>query len=259
MHPTFERKHPDGLFSSPFFTMPHGVIQPSSPLGNEGRGAMVKRTVIVFRVSNNKSTTENQAYAMEKHIRGLGYIPTIRSFIASSWKKPIKEMTQLEDEIKQDMWDEIHLWRVDRTGRNHHFDVNLWELCKRKGVLLWYIDEDFKSNREDDEDHFHEASLQGAKERKLISKRTKIGIARLREACRRTGQPDPFKGKRQGCRSQKVIDQISTVLDLLRLGYGAKRIGKQLHINPSTVRSIRDTPIAELRCQTGMPKLRPWH
>lgn len=258
MHRSFQRKHPEKATGGIFFReFGNNAIQPRQ---TEVMSCMdgVKRTLIVFRVSHRASTTENQAYAMERHIKNLGYKPTVISLTASNWKKPIKEMTEILRQVRNKQWDEIHLWRVDRTGRSHKYDCDLWHACEESGTIIHFLEEDLRSDRQEDRIKFYRLSVDAEEERLRISKRTKLGIARSRAAAAASGLPDPVQGKKKGVRWGKVKEKIRSILNDLRAGTSIRRIARAFEIHQRTVASIKNTPIAVLRRQTGDNTLQDW-
>lgn len=138
------------------------------------------RTRVIYRISDKSSTTANQRFGLDRHVRGLGYTPDIIDIKATNWTRPIPEMEQLKRDIANGMLDEVHFWAVDRAGRDHHYDVDLWKLCVKHEVLLWFIGDDVRSDRYDDEETFNDLSLKGWKERRQISKRTKLAFRRTK-------------------------------------------------------------------------------
>lgn len=261
MHRSFCRVHPEEPDWTPNSLPPtmNGAAC-SSPC--EGLHAEMKveeiRSLLIYRVSKRKSTTENQQYAMEAYKRSLGHPVVERHICGTSWKKAIPQMQTLLEEIEKGRWKDISLWRVDRTGRNHEYDVKLWNLCVRRGVLLWYIDDDLRTDRPDDDLTFYEESVAAQKEHRKISKRTREGIARTRAKAKAQGRPDPFRGKQKGSLGARTKAIIPEVLALLKAGFKAYKISDTVNMNRATVTMIKNMPIEELRRKTGNPKLEPW-
>lgn len=219
---------------------------------------MSRRILCVFRVSQQTSTTENQRLGMEEHICAMPVKPHELHITASNWRKPIPEMTQLMLDIHEKKWDEIHFWSVCRAGRNHHYDVNLWESAKDNDVLLRFIADDLRSDRQGDDEKFYDESITAFKERRRISERTKRGIARVRRQRALRGEPDPFHGRKKGDLWVRTRKAIPTILALLRAGFSVLRISKDLKMDRRTITQVKNAPIEKLRELTKNPKLEPW-
>lgn len=231
------------------------TIEPSPIMTKKQKN---KRILVVFRVSNQDLTTKNQEKAMEKHIADMLTPPAIRHITGSTWKKAIPEMTTLLHEVEQKQWDEIHFWRVCRTGRNHLYDVKLFDACIRNNVVLRFVDDNLRSDVDQDRLMFNMRSTIAEYERLLISKRTKEGIARKRAERKAKGLRDTFNGKKKGNRWGKTLKAIPLILDCLRAGHSMRRIASVTGLNQRTVMNIRDTPIVSLRKQTGNKTLTNW-
>jgi len=141
-----------------------------------------ERIAVIYRVSNSQSTTENQKFGLDLHVRSLPYDPSIIDITASNWKRPIKELEQLVSDIKAAKLDEVHFWAVDRTGRKHDWDVAFWNTCVKHNVLLWYIGDDLRSDRPKDRTKFYRKSVDAEEERDQISERTKLSFSRRKAA-----------------------------------------------------------------------------
>jgi DNA invertase Pin-like site-specific DNA recombinase len=217
-----------------------------------------ERTLVVLRVSHQSSTTETQLFGMQEYIDSLAYKPAIWQFTASNWRKAIPEMVELVKDIEKGKWKEVVLWKVDRCGRDHEYDVDLWKACRRNKVVLRFIEDDIINTREDDDIAFHYASLEGMKYRRQLSKATKLGIARLRARCAKQGLPDPFIGKTKGCLWTTTKEAIPGVVAMFHMGLTNYKIRKAARIGYQQIAKLRHMPIEELRRQSGDTSLKDW-
>ena len=217
-----------------------------------------KRTLVVLRVSAESLTTKNQLHAMRDEIAKLPVKPTIRHITGTNWRKSIPEMEALLDEIKQDRWSEVWFLRVCRAGRNHKFDVTLWELCVSHGVNLRFIANNLSTLRNQDRLMFNMLSSVADWERVVHADRTKEGIARYRAENTARKVKDEFGGSKPGRIIGKTRDAIPAILGLASLGFSHRKIAAQLHHNPKTILRILNLPIEELRSLTGNSKLQDW-
>jgi len=227
------------------------------PVAAEG-GLLNSRTLFVFRVSKRTSTTENQRFALEGIIRNMPAKPVTRSIIATSWRKPIPAMKELLAEVRAGKWDEVHFWRVDRTGRSHQYDVDLWKTCQRFSTVLIYHEEGLRSDRQDDEVKFYRLSVEAQAERESTSRRVKVSFDRKRAEARAAGGDWWTGGCKPGRLWLKTRQAIPVVLDLLRLGRARYKIAKQIGLTWRTVDGIAKTPIQQLRDQSGDQSLQDW-
>jgi DNA invertase Pin-like site-specific DNA recombinase len=136
------------------------------------------RTLVIFRVSNNSSTTLNQKFGLDRLLATMEFEPAVIDIQASNWKRPIPEFTQLMKDIEANKYDEIILWKTDRLGRNHTYDVKLWDLCKEHNIRLKFIEDRIDSFEAKDENRFLQLSLDAKVERDRISERTKLRFDR---------------------------------------------------------------------------------
>lgn len=217
-----------------------------------------RRILCVLRVSNESLTTKNQLHAMRDEIAKLPVTPTIRHITATNWRRAIPEMEDLLAEIQQDRWDEVWFWRVCRAGRNHEFDVQLWNRCCEHDVNLRFLANGLSTERTQDRLMFNLLSATADYEREVLSYRTREGIARYRADLAARKVKDTFGGSKKGRIIGKTRDAIPAILGLASLDFSHRKIAAQLKQNPKTILKILNMPIEDLRAATGDSKLQDW-
>src|SRR5262249_28820657 len=133
-----------------------------------------------------------------------------------------------------------------------------WNLCVKHGVVLRYIDEHLSSDRPDDRESFYYQSVAAERERRLISKRTREGIARVRATAKAKGTPDPWTGRKKCSFGQRTKELMADILLDLHNGVSVRRISNRYNVNRWTVNNIKEMPIEQIRDKCKNPKLRDW-
>src|ERR1700677_1142960 len=207
---------------------------------NLGDSLMSERTLVVYRVSRKDSTTKNQKFALDEFVKSLPIAPQTLDIQGSNWRRPIPEMENLMKEVKAGKWDMIVLWRTDRIGRRPLFDLQLWEECRKVGCVLWLLEPDLRSDRDEDEVAYAEQSVAGRKEQKLISTRVRTATARIREEVANGTAKWKWVGRKGGAHGRKVMEKMKTIVTALKGGASIRQLMKELGFAQKTLQRIRD-------------------
>jgi len=192
------------------------------------------KIVVYLRISRRDRHTEQQAYAMEQHIQSLASPPEIVQEHASSLKAPLPLLGEIVRRIEAGEISELHMWRVDRAGRNHKNDVLLWDLCERKGVRLYFVSDGYDSNQPGHREDFYDASNRAARERVLIGRRVKERFDYLKK----TVPGWKMGGRKSGDHNMDIRDKIEPIKTLYQSDYSIRKIGRTVGVCAETVRRI---------------------
>lgn len=201
---------------------------------------MYDRTLVIYRVSRKLSTTENQRYGMDEHIATMPVKPTVLDITDTNWLRPIPAMQRVLAQVKQGQWDYIAVYRTDRLGRRPEFDTSLWYACKNNGCVLHVVEPDLRSDRQEDETKFLRQVADARDEQLLISKRTRLGVDRVRRNVAAGKDTWKWVGRKKGARGKKVASKLATIISALKGGASVRGLSKELGLDAKTIRTIRD-------------------
>jgi DNA invertase Pin-like site-specific DNA recombinase len=189
---------------------------------------------------------ENQRIAMKAYIDALPQPPIELHVTGSSCKRQSPDLQQLLSDIRQRKWDEVALYSVCLSGRDHAFDIELWRTCARTGCVLRYVANGISSDAPNAKVIFEVISSLAQCDREDVSARTKAGLARARAHYAANGKKWPG-GKGKGMLSQKTLNNLKTIRGLLAQNYSVREIAQATQSSFHTIINIKRMSGAEYR------------
>ena len=189
------------------------------------------RAIIYARVS-----TEEQklyGYSLDAQIevckryceqRGWDVVMIYKEAISSKKEDKRPQFQRAITFLKEGGADVLVAWKLDRISRSN---FEFQSLLREVGYKFVTIEDNMDLT---DERKKLEADIRIAfaeEERRNISKRTKLGLARAREKGKRIGRPPKYSD-----------DIVKKVRQLYRRGFSRREISEKLNIPDSAVRSI---------------------
>jgi DNA invertase Pin-like site-specific DNA recombinase len=192
------------------------------------------RSVIYLRISTKDGETANQLFGMKKFIKSLPSRPRIVEEHGSSFHKPLPLLTGIIEDITLGLVDELAIWKVDRTSRDHGVDASLWRLCERVGCRLRYVADRLDSKEKGHRQLFDMLSIMGEHERMTISERVKLSYER-----RKSENPNAkFGGRKKFQFNKAVNDKIPGIVSAYQRGESLYRISRTTGLTWMTIQRV---------------------
>lgn len=138
---------------------------------------------------------------------------------------------------------ELHVWEIDRLGRNLRDILNTIHFFTEKGIVIHFINQGLRTIDEDGKENpiaklmISILATVGEMEKNISKERQKDGIAIAKLI------KGKYKGRKEGSK-ESVLDFLSKpqnkqVLDYLKKGYKAKEAAKLSNVHINTVTKIK--------------------
>jgi len=197
---------------------------------------MEKRNKIYayLRVSSLKQTTDNQKLAIVDYTQknNLSVDKWISVDMSTSKSVSERKLTEMIEMVKDG--DTVIITEITRIGRSVKENISTLESLFYKGVEVRLIKEQMTINKHNQDSISNDVmitvfSLCGQIGKKLLSQRTKEGLARAKAEGKILGKP---KGTIQ---ASKLDSKINIIKELLDYGVPKSKISRQLDVTPKTL------------------------
>ncbi len=192
-----------------------------------------KHDAIYMRVSTSGQSLESQRPEMEAWAKanGNGVVHYEDKFTGRTMRRPGFE--KLERELLAGRISKIVVWRLDRLGRTVRGLVDLFDLCRQRGVDLISLRDGFDLNSPTGRLHANILASIAEYETELRAERIRAGITAAKARGKRWG------GSKNGQRLKLKGDQRKAVLDMLQRGEPIARIARVLGVSRPTIYRIQ--------------------
>ncbi len=184
-----------------------------------------------LRVSSEKQTLENQVFAIKEYekLNNINVDKMIEETISS--RKPLSKraLGQLLQDIKAN--DKILITEISRLARNLYELAGILQLAIDKNVDIISIKENYHF-KNDVQSKMMAAMLGIAYEweRQMVSERTKMSLAKLKQQNVKLGRPVGVKNKKL-----KLSKNVDKIKKYLAQGISQAKIAKMLEVDPTTM------------------------
>jgi len=184
-----------------------------------------------IRISTDKQTVENQRYEIKKFCKShkLKVSEWIEDTISGTKAPDKRQLGLLLKDVQAG--DLIICSEISRLGRNLLMIMRILSDCMERGVNIWTIKENYKSDDEIQSKVLAFAfGLSAEIERNLISQRTKEALARCKSEGIKLGRK-PGRAKKI-----KLTGHEKEIRKMLREGKQIKEISNRFGVHRQTVR-----------------------
>lgn len=196
-----------------------------------------------LRVSSEKQTLENQVFAIKEYekLNNINIDKMIEETISS--RKPLakRALGQLLQDIKPN--DKILITEISRLARNLYELAGILQLAIDKNVDIISIKENYHF-KNDVQSKMMAAMLGIAYEweRQMVSERTKMSLAKLKQQNVKLGRPVGVKNKKL-----KLSKNVDKIKKYLAQGISQAKIAKMLEVDATTMcRFVKQMKINKL-------------
>lgn len=124
---------------------------------------------------------------------------------ASGAKESRPELDKMLQRIRQNEFQAVIVWRLDRLGRSLKHLLQLIEEFKNKNIAFISLTEGFDTSTPQGELFFHIAGAFAQFERKLIQERINAGLKRAKEEGKKLGRPKGSKDTKKRRKSGYLL------------------------------------------------------
>jgi DNA invertase Pin-like site-specific DNA recombinase len=191
-----------------------------------------KRVALYLRVSTSGQTVENQRRELEAIAERHGWtvVAVFKDEGISGTKGRDKRpgFDQLCCGIARRDFDQVAVWSVDRLGRSLQDLVGLLGELHAKGVDLYLHQQGIDTSTPAGKAMFQMLGVFAEFERAMIVERVRAGLARAKAQGKRLGRP-----------SGMTIAKERKIHQMLAVGTGVVKIGRQLRVGTATVQRMK--------------------
>ncbi|MFC1495969.1 recombinase family protein [Candidatus Margulisiibacteriota bacterium] len=185
---------------------------------------MEQKVALYCRVSSKKNQqTEQQLSELHKYCRSSGF-DQVTEYVdegVSAFKKLRPEFTKLKSDIRKRKINVVVIWKLDRLSRSLIELVTTMEFFREYGVKFVSYSQPLDTSTSTGKLLFHVFSMIAEFERSLISERTKLKLALLKEKGVKLGRP--------------IKTDAKAVCNLLEEGLTKSQVAAQLGCSRITV------------------------
>lgn len=184
-----------------------------------------------IRVSNDKQTTENQRFEIERFAENSGIVieKWINETISATKDLEKRKLGRLLNVLKTG--DILISSELSRLGRNLLQVMSILHFCMKKDIQVWTIKDNYRLGADIQSKVLAFAfGLSAEIERNLISQRTKEALARLKAEGKRLGRP-----KGSGNKFAKLSGKEEKIAEMLRENMSKKKIAQSFHVSRRTL------------------------
>lgn len=194
---------------------------------------MGKHDAIYMRVSTSGQSLESQRPELDAWAKanGNGVVHYEDTFTGKTMQRP--GFQRLERELLAGRIRRIVVWRLDRLGRTLRGILDLFELCRLRGVDLISLRDGFDLNSPNGRLHANILASMAEYETELRAERIRAGITAAKARGKRWG------GSRAGQRLKLKGDQRRAALDMLQRGEPVARIARVMRVSRPTIYRIQ--------------------
>lgn len=190
-----------------------------------------------IRVSTDKQTVENQRFEILQFCQheGLEINGWIEETVSGGKAPDKRKLGLLLKKVQKD--DMIICSELSRLGRSLYMVLNILSLCMEKGVAVRSIKDNFTLGDDIQSKVLAFAfGLSAEIERKMVSERTKQGLALRREQGVVLGRP---KGSKNN--NNKLLPHQDVIRTLIEQDNTYAEVARLFHVNRSTMKRFCDS------------------